>query len=141
ELPDARALGMAVVRALVPNTGNARVLLGLEPPTERATVAVVLQKKLLWRAPATDLPASYSVEFLSPPIAAVRQERLVVPFTFDNPAGGGVACFALDSGRRLWKVIIPSWIRPGGSGDIMASRDGQVFFRNAAGRVRVMSLG
>ena len=130
--------GVAIDRVLVPTTGNARVVLGHATKDGTTPWAAVLAgRKILWQNP---IPAGESpYEAIAPlPVAAVRRERLVVPYQEANSGPRRLASFELRSGIRVWDIALNS------SGNdqrsVAISRDGQVFAPSHETIVKVLSL-
>ena len=102
-LPEAKVSGITVVRALVPDVGTARVLLGHK--NEGGALAVASKSKLLWSVP---LSASSPDDGVLPetPRASVRQNRVIVPFHAKGGASLRLAAFDLATGRRRLGSVV-----------------------------------
>jgi len=99
--------GITAHRALVPDGPGPRFMLGQrEKGTAVAMVAAVDQhKKVLWKdvVPGVD-PLTTGVNVLGIE-AALIDGKLLVPYALkDHDAGTRIACFAADTGQRLWDV-------------------------------------
>lgn len=99
--------GLTAHRALVPNGPGPKFMLGQrDKGTAVAMVAAIGdQRKVLWKeiVPGVD-PLTTDVNTLGIE-AAVQGDKLIVPYTLkDNDAGTRVACFDVNTGRRLWDV-------------------------------------
>lgn len=99
--------GITAHRALVPDGPGPRFMLGQrDKGTAVAMVAAVDQhKKVLWKevVPGVD-PMTTGVNVLGIE-AAYIDGKLLVPYALkDHNAGTRIACFAADTGQRLWDV-------------------------------------
>jgi len=99
--------GITAHRALVPDGTGPRFMLGQrDKGTAVAMVAAVDQhKKVLWKdiVPGVD-PLTTDVNVLGVD-AAYIDGKLLVPYALkDHDAGTRIACFAADTGQRLWDV-------------------------------------
>ena len=98
--------GITAHRALVPDGPGPRFMLGQrDKGTAVAMVAAVENKKVLWKdvVPGVD-PLTTDVNVLGIE-AAYIDGKLIVPYAMKgNNTGTRVACFAADTGQRLWDV-------------------------------------
>ncbi len=139
----------AVERGLLPSRGTAQVVLGTPKSgasRDTANVGVLSGRRWLWQANVAN-EAPDGARFTTPPLAAVRGERVVVPYVTE----GGVVLTALElaSGERRWTTALPGSTSvtssaPSGSenqaGELAISRRGHAAYRQASGKLWVLSL-
>jgi len=129
-----------VQRVLVPHKGKARVVLGTDA-SRRARVAVASRDSWLWDARLGRGHANRA-RLLSPPLAAVRNERLVVPYVLDGPAELRLASLDLASGRLVWDEALTQrdvearWPEA----ELRISRAGTIYFSNGKGQLWVVGF-
>jgi hypothetical protein len=140
--------GFVVVRGLLPRRGAGQVVLGTprsEAGAGSASLGVVAGRRWLWQAAvANEAPSTAS--FTAPPLAAVREERVVVPYV--SQGRFALTGLALTTGERLWTTRLPdptdSRSGPptvaGGQNELAVARAGHVAFRTAAGDLTVLNL-
>jgi hypothetical protein len=139
--------GFLVTRGLSPRHGAAQVVLGTqrnEAGGDSASVGVLAGKRWLWQANvANETPNA--ARFTIPPLAAVREQRVVVPYSF----GQRVALTALEltTGERLWTTRLPnSSGRPSasvpesGRTELAIARGGHAAYRTASGELTVLNV-
>jgi hypothetical protein len=138
-IPDLHSIkGMDAHRALIPEDGRLRFMLGSKSPgTQVAMVAAVDGKKVVWSGlvPSVD-PLTTSVN-VTTQIAAVSQNKLVIPYQLNDHRTVRIACLEASTGNRLWDVVMP-----GVTGQVthgIAIADGQVFYSTWTS-VHVLSL-
>lgn len=131
--------GFRTKRGLQPRHGSAQVVLGAES-NGAASVGVVTGRRWLWQANVASEDPELA-RLTTPPLAAVREERVVVPFV----AKTGVVLTALDleSGERRWTTPLPQTTDAGaatGGSELAVSRGGHVAYRAGSGEFWVLSL-
>jgi PQQ-like domain len=137
-----------VTRGLLPQRGAAEVVLGIqknEAGAGSASVGVVSSRRWLWQANVAN-EAPSSAEFTTPPLAAVRERRVVVPYV----SGQHVALTGLEltSGERLWTTVLPEAsdsrsnapVAEGSQSELAVARGGHVAYRTAKGELTVLNL-
>lgn len=122
-------------RGLVPTRGFARVLLG--KAATGAALGVASSKEMVWH---TTLSTGRSVEHLSPPLAAVRRNRVVVAYA--GPSGGELrlGCYSVVDGKKHWDQRVGSADDPRGDEELAVSTNGTVFFRSGGGELTAIAL-
>lgn len=145
---------LQVVRGLVPHAGTARVLLGTDSPepvraggaARGARVAVASGKRWLWDARLGRGNADQA-RLLSPPLAAVRRERVLVPYVSMSAPELRLASLELGSGRLVWDVSISSdGVSSDGAeqttdrAELRISHSGEVYFFNGVGQLWVIGV-
>jgi outer membrane protein assembly factor BamB len=127
---------LRVERALVPHQGSVRVLLGSDPAAASARVAVASRKAWLWSARLGRVSAA-DARLLSPPLAAVRNERVVVPYVLVGSSELRLASLELGSGRLVWDRSLATGFRQSGADDaeLRISRSGLIYFSSGLGRL------
>lgn len=120
-------------RGLQPHRGAARVALGREPGEQGPiTLGVLEGKRWRWRATLrAEAPAEAA--FFGEPQAAVRNERVAVPYR-DREGALHLASFDLDTGRRQWDREIAVSLPEDAEVEVLASISGHVFLRAGDGR-------
>jgi outer membrane protein assembly factor BamB len=137
DTPSALRARIDVRHMIVPFVGSARVLLGTERSTGNPAVGVVSGGRSLWLAA---LAADSSGASLFEPVrAAVRYDRVVVPYVLKSEPSIRIECFELATGRRVWTATFEGEA-DGAGGEIAISHDHRVFVRSAAGHVAVYDL-
>lgn len=119
-------------RGLHPHRGAARVALGREPGEQGlASVGVLEGKRWRWRATLhAEEPAD--ANFLGAPLAAVRHERVFVPYVRAEGALH-LASFDLGTGRRRWDRALGVLGPEDTELEVLASLSGKVFVRVSGG--------
>jgi hypothetical protein len=129
-----------VQRALVPHKGTARVLLGTDA-SGLARVAVASRERWLWDA-GLGRGEAKRARLLSPPLAAVRNERVVVPYVLANPGELRLASLELASGRLIWDEALTTRdvdaLAP--NAELRLSRAGTIYFSNGKGQLWVVGF-
>lgn len=131
----------AATRGLLPQRGLARVVLGQEPGNPAsASVNVVTNRRWLWQATLAP-QASTRASLLSPALAAVRLDRVVVPFV-EQDGDLSVGAFNLANGGRQWTRALGKYgtetlARP----ELLVSLDGHVLFLDERGKLWALNLG
>jgi outer membrane protein assembly factor BamB len=133
-LPDRSPL--RVQRALVPHQGSVRVLLGSDLAAASARVAVASRKAWLWNARLGRAHAA-GARLLSPPLAAVRNERVVVPYVLGDGSELHLASLELGSGRLVWDRVLSAGFSEPSSADreLRISRSGLIYFSSGLGQL------
>ena len=138
-IPDLHGVkGMDAHRALIPIEGRMRFMLGSKSPgTSVAMVAAVDGKKVVWSGlvPSVD-PLTTTVN-VTTQLAALSQNKLVIPYHLNDHRTVRLACFDAASGNRLWDVVVPGVTQQVSNG--LSVADGQVFFTTWTS-VHVLSL-
>jgi PQQ-like domain len=140
-----RSSRLAPLRGLLPQRGAARVVLGKETGNSgsaSSSVGIIAGKGWLWQA-SLGTGQNDGAAFLSPGIAAVRAERVVVPYRLPDKAEVQLVCFDLASGRRLWTRSLDSGPNGGKSDappELLVTRDGRVLYLNEQGTLRTLNL-
>jgi hypothetical protein len=130
--------GTAIDRVLVPTSGRARVVLGHQSAGSAIpVVAVVAGGKVLWQKIIADKDPETASPSLAPK-AAVRRERVVVPYEQGNPRVARLSCFSLASGKRQWDVELSDAVP--GDRRLAVSHDGKVFVATRNGALSVFDL-
>jgi hypothetical protein len=129
-----------VQRALVPHKGTARVLLGTDA-SGLARVAVASRERWLWDARLGRGDANRA-RLLRPPLAAVRNERIVVPYALTNPGELRLASLELASGRVVWDRALSTHDVETRAPDaeLRLSRAGTIYFSNGKGQLWVVGF-
>jgi hypothetical protein len=136
--------GFGVTRGLLPSHGTAEVVLGTEPSAGSASVGVLTGRRWLWQANVAN-EAPSSARFTTPALAAVRQERVVVPYLSD----GRVALTGLEltSGERRWTTVLPAPADVTGApapegeqSELVIARAGHAAYRAPSGDLTVLNL-
>jgi outer membrane protein assembly factor BamB len=126
-------------RALVPNVGVARVLLGSERASPAvAAIAVIAEGRLLWPE-AAELGDEGASMHLAPPLAAVRNDQVVVVYRAKDELH--IASLKLASGDRLWDL--PMGREPlsdGSDYQLLVSEDARVYLRTPRNELQVLAL-
>jgi putative pyrroloquinoline-quinone binding quinoprotein len=127
---------LRVQRALVPHQGSVRVLLGSELVAASARVAVASRKAWLWSARLGRADAA-DARLLSPPLAAVRNERVVVPYVLGEGSELRLASLELGSGRLVWDRSLSRGFSDSSTADaeLRISRSGLIYFSSGLGRL------
>lgn len=141
--------GFTPLRALLPNQGNARVVLG-EQTTDgnAAQLGVVVNRRWVWRQ---ELSPRRFATYPSPAVASVRRGSVVVPYVDTHDHKLRLAAFALEQGRRQWDQVLLDDAKLGTAHqrspkastkqvDVVISLDGAVFVRTSDGQLRAYSL-
>ncbi|MBI5534681.1 MAG: PQQ-binding-like beta-propeller repeat protein [Deltaproteobacteria bacterium] len=100
--------GMDAHRALVPEDGRLRFMMGSKSPgTQVAMVAAVDGKKVVWKGlvPGVD-PLTTTVN-VTTQVAALSQGKLVIPYTMSDHRSVRIACLDAATGARSWDVDVP----------------------------------
>jgi hypothetical protein len=130
----------AAARGLLPQRGLARVVLGKEPGNPAsASVNVVTNRRWLWQATLAP-QASTRASLLSPALAAVRLDRVVVPFV-EADGHISIGAFNLATGERQWTRALGKYgtetlARP----ELLISLDGHVLFLDERGKLSALNL-
>jgi outer membrane protein assembly factor BamB len=129
-----------VQRALIPHKGTARVLLGTDA-SGLGRVAVASRERWLWDARLGGGDASRA-RLLSPPLAAVRNERVVVPYVLTDPGELRLASLDLASGRLIWDEALATREveARAPAAELRLSRAGTIFFSNGEGELWVVGF-
>lgn len=130
-----------VVRGLLPNQGNARVILGTVTRGAEATpaVSVAANGRWVWQQ---DVSAYTLAQLPEPALASVRRESVVVPYWDTQNGLLRMSAFHLKSGARLWDTALsePTTVRSTVDIDVGVTLDGVVVVRLFDGRLRAYSL-
>lgn len=136
-------------RALVPHRGVARVLLGSAPAAPAAAlaaegaarVAVTSEESWLWDA-RLGRESAARAHLLTPALAAVRRERVVVPYVLSSPPELRLASLDLGSGRLLWDQLLSTSAVAQHSerAELRISSSGRIYFSNGTGQLWVIEL-
>ncbi|HTV18149.1 MAG TPA: PQQ-binding-like beta-propeller repeat protein, partial [Polyangiaceae bacterium] len=122
-----------VARVLVPHKGTARVALASD---DRAAAVAVAGRQWVW---STRLGAGKSgvPRFLVPPLAAVRNERVVVPYVLEPSAELRLASLELASGQLVWDRLLTSESVPAEAtnAELRVARRGAIYFSDGQGRL------
>jgi len=126
---------LQVERALVPHKGTVRVLLGSDR-AQSARVAVASRTGWLWDA-RLGRGSADKARLLSPPLAAVRNDRIVVPYVLANPPELHLASLDIASGRLLWDQVLSTRSVEAGSpqAELRIARAGIIYFANGLGQL------
>jgi hypothetical protein len=131
---------LSVQRALVPHKGTARVLLGRDV-AGLPVVAVASGERWLWDA-RIGRGNAHRARLLMPPLAAVRNERVVVPYILANPGELRLASLELASGRVIWDE--PLTTRDveahAPAAELRLSRAGTIYLSNGRGQLWVVGF-
>lgn len=141
--------GFTALRALLPNQGNARVVLGEQTtngPT--AQLGVVVNRRWVWKQ---ELSQHRFATYPSPAVAAVRRGSVVVPYVDTQNHTLRLAAFALEQGKRQWDEVLledaelssvneRNAVSSKTHVDVVISLDGAVFVRTSDGQLRAYSL-
>ena len=125
-----------VQRALVPHKGSVRVLLGSDA-SQAARVAVASRKDWLWDA-RLGRDHAHQARLLSPPLAAVRNQRIVVPYQVSTtPPELHLASLDIASGRLEWDHVLStrSIDAPDARAELRMARAGTSYFSNGLGQL------
>jgi outer membrane protein assembly factor BamB len=143
-----RRAPLDVQRALVPHKGTARVLLGTDA-SGAARVAVASRERWLWDA-GLGRGRAQRARLLSPPLAAVRNERVVVPYILADPGELRLASLELASGRLIWDEALELGLTSGEAtrdvearapnAELRLSRAGTIYFSNGKGQLWVVGF-
>jgi outer membrane protein assembly factor BamB len=135
-LPD--GAGFRVKRGLLPRHGSARVVLGGES-NGAASVGVVTGRRWLWEANVASEEPELAA-FTEPPLAAVREECVVVAFVAKS--GVRLTALGLESGERRWTTPLPGTAdaTAAAASELAISRGGHVAYRAGSGEFWVLSL-
>jgi len=131
--------GFEVKRGLLPRHGSAEVVLGAER-NGAASAGVVTGRRWLWQANVANEDPELG-RLTTPPLAAVREECVVVPFVAKS--GVTLTAFGLESGERRWTTPLPAANAAGageGSSELAISRGGHVAYRAGSGEFWVLNL-
>ncbi len=137
----------AVTRGLLPRRGAAQVVLGMQASEAGApaSVGVVAGKRWLWQAHvANEAPGAAS--FTTPPLAAVREQRVVVPYIAQQHVA--LTGLELNTGERLWTTALPESndghssapVAQSGQNELVVARGGHAAYRAASGDLTVLNL-
>jgi len=131
---------LEVQRTLVPHKGTARVALGTDG-SGLARVAVATRSDWLWSARLGRGDANRA-RLLAPALAAVRNERVVVPYVLVNPAELRLASFELASGRLVWDELLTKTDVETRSplAELRVAREGTIYFANGKGQLWVVGF-
>jgi len=129
-----------VQRALVPHKGTAQVLLGTDA-SGLARVAVASRERWLWDA-GLGRGEAKRARLLSPPLAAVRNERVVVPYVLADPGELRLASLELASGRLIWDEALTTRDveARAPNAELRLSRAGTIYFSNGKGQLWVVGF-
>jgi len=131
-LPPRAPFRGGVARVLVPHKGTARVALASDRLA--ASVAVAGRKSWVWSTRLAEGKSGVP-RFLVPPLAAVRSERVVVPYVLD--AELRLASLELGSGRLAWDRSLTSKSAQAEAPDaeLRVSQHGAIYFSDGRGRL------
>jgi hypothetical protein len=101
-----------------------------------AAVAVATSRAWVWSARLAQ-GRSGTPRFLVPPLAAVRNERVVVPYVLEPRTELRLASFELSSGRLAWDVSLSTERVKAEAPDaeLRISRLGTIYFADGGGRL------
>lgn len=118
-------------RGLAPHEGVARVLLGQYPGLQGPVSVGVLQgKRWLWRS-SVRAESPTGPQFFREPRAAVRHQRVVVPYHDDGSLH--LASFDLGTGRRQWDREIAAIGSQDDDVEVLQTLAGRVLVRVGSG--------
>jgi hypothetical protein len=140
--------GFVVARGLSPRAGEVQIVLGTQKDaagTSSASVGMVANRHWLWQANvANEAPSAAS--FTTPPLAAVREKRVVVPYVSNQH----VALTAIDlpTGERRWTTVLPEStdgrsstpVAEGSQNELAMALRQHVAYRTASGELTVLNL-
>jgi hypothetical protein len=128
------------LRGLLPQRGKAQVVLGMEGGSDgRASVGVVTGRRWLWQANVASTLSEHAT-LLDPALAAVRLERVVVPYIAPNSSVRLVS-YDLKDGRRIWSQALDGAHLEGAKSEaqLLVSLDGHLLF-GGAGKLWAVKL-
>jgi outer membrane protein assembly factor BamB len=99
-------------------------------------VAVASRKAWLWSARLGKASAA-DARLLSPPLAAVRNERVVVPYVLGDRSELHLASLELGSGRLVWDRLLSADFAESSAADaeLRISRSGLIYFSSGLGQL------
>jgi hypothetical protein len=140
--------GFVVTRGLLPRQGAAQVVLGTqkdEAGSGSASVGVLSGRRWLWQANVANAAPS-TASFTTPPLAAVREKRVVVPYVSNQRVA--LTGLELTTGERLWTTVLPEShdgpssapVARGSQSELAVARGGHAAYRTASGDLTVLNL-